>query len=151
MLSSFSRSVRSLDADSPYRSVFALWFAMALLGAWVAWFLLARVAVYEISDRADVEVDRSAHPVEAQFAGRVVSSRLALDREVKLGELLVELDTDAQQLQLKEERLRLAALAPQSIALQSQVHTEQTALQREREAASVASEESRSRAKEADV
>jgi multidrug resistance efflux pump len=151
MLSSFSRSVRSLDADSPYPSVFALSCATALLGAWIAWFLLARVAVYEISDRADVEVDRSAHPVEAQFTGRVVSSGLTLDREVKLGELLVELDTDAQQLQLKEERVRLAALGPQGSALQRQVATEQMALQQEREAAHVASEESRSRAKEADA
>jgi multidrug resistance efflux pump len=151
MFSSFSRSVRSLEADSPNRSVYALLFATSLLGAWVAWFLLARVAVYEISDRADVEVDRSAHPLEAQFTGRVVSSRLALDREVRLGELLVELDSDAQQLQLKKERVRLATLAPRSGALQNQIATEHTASRQEREAARVALEESRSRATEADA
>lgn len=151
MLSSFSRSARSLDADSPHRLSLALLLAAVLLAAWVAWFFLARVAVYEVTDKADLEVDRAAHPIEAQFTGRVVTSHLALDREVKLGEVLVELDADAQQLQLKEEHVRLTALAPQTSALQSQIAAEETALQRERQAVQVALEESNSRAKEADA
>ena len=102
MLSSFSRSMRSLEADSPRRPVLALLFATTLILAWTAWLFLARVAVYEVSDRADLQVDRAAHPIEAQFTGRVVSSYMVLDREVKSREVLVELDADAQQLQLKE-------------------------------------------------
>jgi multidrug resistance efflux pump len=151
MLSSFSRSGRSLEADSPRGLLLVLLLAAVLLAAWVAWFFLARVAVYEVTDRADLEVDRAAHPIEAQFTGRVVSSHLALDREVKLGEVLVELDADVQQLQLKEEHVRLTALAPQTSALESQIAAEETALQQERQAARVALEESGSRATEADA
>jgi membrane fusion protein, adhesin transport system len=121
MLSSFSRSGRSLEADSPRRLLLVLLVAAVLLAAWVAWSLLARVAVYEVTDKADLEVDRAAHPIEAQFTGRVVSSHLALDREVKMGEVLVELDADVQKLQLKEEHVRLTALTPQTSALQSQI------------------------------
>jgi multidrug resistance efflux pump len=151
MLSSFSRSVRSLAADSPRRPVLALLFATALLLAWTAWLFLARVAVYEVSDRADLQVDRAAHPIEAQFTGRVVSSNLMLDREVKSGDVLVELDADAQELQLKEERVRSSTLAPRISALQSQIQTEEAARQLERQATRVAVEEASARAKEADA
>ncbi|PYV73275.1 MAG: HlyD family secretion protein [Acidobacteria bacterium] len=151
MLSSFSRSMRSLEADSPRRPVLALLFATTLILAWTAWLFLARVAVYEVSDRADLQVDRAAHPIEAQFTGRVVSSYMVLDREVKSREVLVELDADAQQLQLKEERVRSTALAPQIGALQSQIQADETAWQRERQAAPVALEESSARVKEADA
>ena len=151
MLSAFTRSERWLAGDSPFRLSFSLLLAAMLAGGWVAWLVLARVAVYAVSEQADLQVDRAAHPVEAQFAGRVVKSYLVLDREVKLGEVLIELDADAQQLQLKEERVGLAAVAPQIRALQSQIAAEETALQREKEAAQVAQEESTSRAKEADT
>jgi membrane fusion protein (multidrug efflux system) len=129
----------------------ALVLATVLLAAWIGWFFLARVAVYEVTDRADLQVDRAAHPIEAQFTGRVVGSYLMLDREVKSGEILVELDADAQQLQLKEERVRSSALAPQVSALQTQIHTELAAWQQERQAAGVAVEEASARAKEADA
>src|SRR5262249_53895563 len=151
MLPSFPRSVRSLDGDSPYRLVLALLLATALLAAWMASFFLARVAVYEVTDRADLQVDRAAHPIEAQFTGSVISSYLALDREVKSGEVLVELDADAQQLQLKEERVRATALAAQISALQRQIQAEESAWQQERQTARVALEEASARAKEADA
>lgn len=150
-MSSFSRSVRSLEADTPRRSILVMVLATALLAAWIGWFFLARVAVYEVTDRADLQVDRAAHPIEAQFTGRVVSSYLMLDREVKSGEVLVELDADAQRLQLKEERVRSSALALQISALQSQIQTEEAVRQQERQAESVAVEEVSARAKEADA
>src|SRR5438094_8352542 len=76
---------------------------------------------------------------------------MALDREVKSREVLVELDDDAQQLQLKEERVRSTALAPQIGAVQSQMQAEETAWQQERQAAPVALAESSARVKEADA
>jgi len=122
-----------------------------LLAAWTAWFFLARVAIYEVSDKADVEVDRAAHPVEAQFTGRVVSSQLALDREVHAGEVLVELDADAQQFQLKEERTRRAALAPQVSALEDEIATEEKAWQQEQQASKVGLDESAARSRESEA
>jgi len=151
MLCPFARSERSLAGDSPRRLLWGLFLAAVLLTGWGSWFLLARVAVYAVSDKADIEVDRAAHPVEAQFSGRVVSSRLGLDQEVRVGEVLVELDSDAQQLQLKEERVHLSTVGPHVTDLERQIASVQAALDRERGSGSVALEESGARVKEADA
>jgi len=147
----FFRSIRALEADNARRPWLALLLAAMLLAAWTAWFCLARVAIYEVSDKADIEVDRAAHPVEAQFTGRVVSSQLALDREVHAGEGLVELDADAQHFQLKEERTRLAALAPQVSALEGEIATEEKAWQQEQQASKVGLDESLARSRESEA
>jgi membrane fusion protein (multidrug efflux system) len=91
--------------------------AAVLLGLWMAWLFRARVAVYAVSETADLEVDRAAHPVDSQSSGRVVTSALALDREVAAGEVLIELDADMQKLQLTEERTKLGAQEQQTAAV----------------------------------
>lgn len=50
----FSRSMRSLNTDSFRPSLVGLFFAIVLLTAWAAWFFLARVTLYEISQTARV-------------------------------------------------------------------------------------------------
>jgi multidrug resistance efflux pump len=79
-------------------------------GAWIAWFFLARVTVYESSVQSQLEVSSAAHPVETAVEGQVVSVSLALGRPVHAGEVLVELDSTALRLQLQEEQARLDAL-----------------------------------------
>jgi hypothetical protein len=61
--------------------------AVLLLAGWVAWFLLARVARYEVTDSARLEVDRAVHRVDAPVAGRVVATRLVLSRELEAGDI----------------------------------------------------------------
>lgn len=121
--SPFSRSLRSLEADSFRNAGAALLLAGLLLGACLAWFVLAQVARYEVTDEARLEVDQAIYPVQAHVSGRVVASRLALGREVQSGEVLVELETDPQQLQLKEEQARRSALPPQIAALRQEMAT----------------------------
>jgi membrane fusion protein (multidrug efflux system) len=111
MPSPFFRSERFLESETFKRGAWGLLIAAVLLGLWVTWFFRARVTVYAVSETADLEVDRAAHPVESQYSGRVVTSTLALDRGVKTGEVLIELDADMQKLQLAEERTKLGALA----------------------------------------
>jgi len=79
----------------------------------MTWFFLARVSVYGVTNKADLEVDRAAHPVESAVSGRVVATHLALDQEVKAGDVLVELDSGAQPFQLSEEKTQLAGANPQ--------------------------------------
>jgi WD40 repeat protein len=57
MSTAFHRSMRSLDTDRFHGSLLGLLSAAALLVAWLAWFLLARVALCEISDTARLELD----------------------------------------------------------------------------------------------
>ena len=56
-MSTVFRALRSLEADRFHGSLLGLLLAAALLVAWMAWFLLARVALYETSDTARLELD----------------------------------------------------------------------------------------------
>jgi len=141
MPSAFSRSVRSLEADGFRRSIAGLMLVILLLGAWTAWFFLARVARYEVTDQARLEVDQAAHPMQATVSGRVLSSHLALGAEVHAGDILVELDSTPQRLQLMEQRAHLAVLPPQIQALRAEVAAEQQARTVEQHASVTAHEQ----------
>lgn len=151
MSSGFSRSMRSLDADGFRRPTLGLLLVAALLGAWGAWFFLARVALYEVTDTARLEVARAVHPVEAPVAGRVVATRLALGLEVQPGEVLVELDAAGQRHQHEEEKTRLTALAPELHALRDEIAAERRALAETTQAARAALDEARAKLREAEV
>ena len=147
----FFRSERFLESETFKRGAWGLLIAAVLLGLWVGWFFRARVAVYAVSETADLEVDRAAHPVESQYSGRVVTSTLALDREVAAGEVLIELDADMQKLQLTEEHTKLGALGPQIRSLEDQIAAEERAAAQEQQTAAVALEEARAHFREADA
>jgi multidrug resistance efflux pump len=140
MSNPFSRSLRSLHSDSFRLSILFLVLAAMLLAAWTAWFFFAKVSIYAISDRADLEVDRAAHPVASQFTGRVVATHLVLGREVA-----------AQALRLREERIQLLAYRPQLAALQNEMSAEEKAVRAEQQAAVVALDEARARHREAET
>jgi multidrug resistance efflux pump len=147
----FSRSMRALAADAGRRSLVGLLLAAGLLGAWGAWFFLARVATYEVSETARLEADRAVHPVEAPVAGRIVATRLVLSQEVQAGDVLVELDTKAQRLQLEEERTRLAASASQLAVLRKEISAEEQARGQERQEMGAALQEARARHRETEA
>ena len=62
MSATFSRTLRSLEADRS-RRLFIEALLFILFGGWTAWMLLGQVAVYEVSERARLEVKSAAHPV----------------------------------------------------------------------------------------
>jgi len=146
----FSQSLRALSLDRPRRTLATLGLAVALLGAWAAWFFGAEVTVYETTDTARIEVDRAAHTVDAPVAGRMEKTTLALGREVAAGEVLVELDAELPRRRLAEERARLSTLGPQVEALRRQLAAEEQVLRDARRAGDAAVEEGRSRQVEAD-
>ncbi|HEX8772653.1 MAG TPA: HlyD family efflux transporter periplasmic adaptor subunit [Pyrinomonadaceae bacterium] len=146
----FAHFLRSLEADNFSRSAATLLFAFFLLGAWTAWLILARVTLYEVSDAARLEADQAGYTLEASVPGRVVSANLTVGKEVKAGDVLAQLDTSEQRLQLDEERTRLASITPQIQALASQIAAEERAITEAREAGGVALEEARARVEEAE-
>jgi membrane fusion protein (multidrug efflux system) len=143
--------MRSLAGDGFNRSLGGLLLVTALLGCWMAWVLLSRVAVYEVTQTARLEVDRAAHPIESPVAGHVIAMHLVVGQEVQAGDVLVELDAEAQRLQREEEHVRLAALTAQLAARRQEVMAEEAARQGERQAAQVALDEARARQREAEV
>lgn len=151
MATPFSRTVRSLNADGLQRSAWILFLALAMLGAWLAWFFLAEVTVCEVSEEARTEVDRAVYPLEALIAGRVVATRLTIGREVQAGEALVELETQSQKLGLNEERSRLESMKLQLAALHNQIASENRVREEMRQGAEAGINEARARYAEAEA
>lgn len=121
MASSFSRTLRSIRTDRPTRHVATIGVAVLLLAAWTAWMLRARVAVYEATSAARLEVEQASHPVQAPVGGRIVSITMPLGREVRAGDVLCELDVDAQRLELGQAKARLTALEPEVAAARKEL------------------------------
>ncbi len=151
MASTFFRSVRSLEGDNSQRSYLGLALAASLLTAWILWFFLAHVSVYAVTNKAGLEVDRAAHPVESIVVGRVVATHMVLDQEVKAGDVLVELDSGTQQFQLTEEKTQLAGANPQIRSREEQIASEERALVQDQQAAKDALEEARAHYNEAEA
>jgi multidrug resistance efflux pump len=152
MAIAFSRSMRSLDADS--RSRRALWILLCaglLLAAWIAWFVYSRVSRYEVTDRARLEVDGAVSVLQAPIAGRIVSSALVLDRHVAAGETLLEIEAGPQRLELREAQARLASILPQIRSLDDEIAAHRKAQAAEREAGRAALEQARAQLREAEA
>jgi membrane fusion protein (multidrug efflux system) len=151
MSTAFSRTVRTLHADGFRPSLVGVGAVLLLLGSWAAWSLLARVTLYEVSANARLEIDRAAYAIQAPLSGHVSSVQLAIGRQVKAGDILLELDSAPQQFYLGEERARLAAMEAESAALQRQMAAEEQAQTDEQQTARVATDVARADAREAGV
>ena len=123
---SFSRSMRSLAADSFRLSVLGFIFSAILVVAWFAWFFLARISVYELSETARLEVGAAVHPVVSPVGGRVAAVHMTVGREVRAGDLLVEIESQGERLQLGEARALLSGISPQLAALRQEIGAEQS-------------------------
>lgn len=134
----FARSMRALSVDRARFPHFATASAIVLLGAWVAWLFGAKVSVYEVSDASRLETERAAHSIDALAAGRIKVFDLTLNQEVEKGDVLVVLDSEAEERRLYEERTRLATLSPQIDALERVLSAYERSLADDRAATAVA-------------
>jgi len=125
--------------------------AAALLSLWVGWFLFARVTLYEVTEKARLEVSRESHPVQVSVAGRVVATHLILGGEVQARDVLVELDSEAERHRLEEERASLTTVANQLGVLRKEVATEEQARHEDQQTARTALSEARVQAKGAEA
>src|SRR5262245_50635942 len=150
MSSPFSRSLRALESERS-RGGLLVAAAAVLLLAWTGWFLFARVPLYETSATASVEAAAAAHPVDARTSGRAVLIRLSIGRQVAEGDILVELESDAERLALGEARARLEALKPEITAIADEIAAEERAIADDQRAAGVARDEQRAIVREADA
>ena len=138
MSTAFSRAMRTLESDGFGRSLTGLLLTILLLGLWAAWFFLGRVDRYEVTDVARLEVERASTALQAPADGRVAASHLTLGKEVKSGEILLELDANAERLQLQEEQARLSAIPRQIDGLHAEMQAAEQARRDEQQASSAA-------------
>ena len=151
MPATFSETIRSLALDRFRPSMVALSFVAVILIPWLVWFGTARISVYEISTKARLEAIASVHPVTSSYDGRVILSTLVVGREVNIGDVLVEIESEGERLRLSEAKTRLAMLSPQRAALGEQLKSEEDSLVQQLEAARIAVAEARKRSEEADA
>jgi multidrug resistance efflux pump len=136
-LSSFSRTLRTLDADGMRPALIAAGLVAILLLVWGGWLVMARVPVYEVSQVARLEVER-VHPVAATAGGRVVSSALTLGRDVQAGDVLLEVEGDASA--GRDRQTRLTTVTGETAALRRQIADETDALRETRRGSQAAQE-----------
>ena len=146
---SFSSSMRSLANDKFSPSFLMVIIAITILGGWTAWLVMARVSVYEISDSGRIEVDTSLYPISVPITGKVMTTYLAVGREVKAGDLLIEFEATDERLRLDEARTQVATLAPQLGALRDEVAAEEAARKEQLKAGQIAIDQARSQFEEA--
>ncbi len=150
MPAAFSRTLRSLAAESPRRALFGVLALAASLSVWVAWFLLARVRVYTTSEVGRVEVEREVHVLQPAVDGRVVAAPPGIGEEVVAGAPVVVLDAEAQRLALDGRRREALATAAQRDELRREMAHREGALRREIDGWRASVAEARARAQEAE-
>src|SRR5688572_1857296 len=131
MSSPFGRSVRAIESERS-RGWIPVMVAASLLAMWAAWFLFSRIPLYETSSAARIEATAAMHPVDARMAGRAVRVNLGIGAPVRVGDVLVELEADAERLALEQSRARVDALAPELASVRSEIAAEERGIEDER-------------------
>src|SRR5579863_3197302 len=101
-MADFAHSFQRLRADHGKSTLWISAASGAALAAWIFWALFAQVSLYEVSADARVELDGATYPIDSPFAGRIVAASLHTGQHVRRGDVLVEIDAMAEQLQLHE-------------------------------------------------
>ncbi len=127
--------MRSLEQDRFLGARWVLAVGVLLLSAWLLWFFFSEIRLYEVANRARIEVADSSHAVGAEVSGRVLAIHMTLGAVVRQNDVLVELDAGSEELQLEEERSRVSAFSGEAAELSEQIAAERVALERQDDAA----------------
>jgi hemolysin D len=91
------------------------------LGGLTVWAFGARIPVMKVSSQGRIEPHNAVYRLEPPAAGRVVRSLLNLDEVVKQGDLLIEFDTRAEQLELEQSKATAAAAEQELTVIRAQI------------------------------
>ena len=141
----FSRTLRSLRAETARGAGLAGLAGALLIGGWLAWSLSSSVAVYEVTEKARVEARERVHPLSVLVTGRVVAVDTEVGAHVTAEQVLIELDCESERLDLKEGKARLAALSEQVDALEEQIDAERRVREAEQAATRSTAREAQAR------
>ncbi len=151
MAAQFSQTTRSLAGDTSRYANIAWLLSGVLLAGWMLWFFFGTVTVYEISKRARLEVRQASHHVAHSGSEQVVSTSLAIGKDVQAGDILVELDASSEKLRLREEEARLEAIPRRIASLQREIEAHQRVRADDLQSASAAADVAKFRNQEADA
>lgn len=148
MPSQFSRTTRSLSLDTSRYALIAWGIAGVCLLFWLLWFVFGGVTVYETSRKARLEVRQAPHPVASLVSGKLAQSYMVIGAEVHAGDLLLELDSEAIALRLKEEESRRDSFAPKIALLRQEIAAQEEAVADGRRSAMAAGRAAEARTRE---
>ena len=118
---------------------------LLVLAGLSAWGVLARLPVYVVALHTPLVLDPALQVVMTPVAGQVRVTHLQVGREVQAGDVLVELDSTAQRLQLEEAQQQLGALEAHRTARRQEGAALEAAWQATTQAAQAAQAEAQSR------
>ena len=124
----FSRSMRSLEQDRFVGAGWILVVGLVILAAWLVWFFTAEIRLYEVTEEARVEVAAASHPLAVQVSGRVIANHMSLDQAVEEGDLLLELEAAAEELQVVEQESKIDTKRGEMKRLLESIQSQKTAL-----------------------
>lgn len=124
MTHTFHQVSLTLRSDHWVKSGAVLLSGFILLGAWTSWAYFGRLSQVELSDSARLEVRSVPASVQANFDARISAVHMSLGQVVHTGDILLEGDTQAEQLAVQEQIARQTALLPRIAALRSQIAAE---------------------------
>jgi membrane fusion protein (multidrug efflux system) len=151
MATSFHRVTQTLRQDNGRLSGLGLVVGSALVCAWIFWAFHATVTRYESTDTARLEVSGAAYPVQAGISGQVVATNLVLGKTVHTGEVLAELDSESQHLDLREAQTKLTTIEPQLAVLRAQMIDQRRGGAGERHVLAFSTEEAQAKYREAEA
>ena len=97
------------------------------IAAWFTWAFWGRVAVFRQTHEARLSIEQEPYLLESRYAGEVVRSFLAEGKEVKKGELLVELEVEGFKLEIKAQDQAIEGLEQELATLKNrQSHERQS-------------------------
>lgn len=150
MSTAFSRTTRAVYTEPSRRSLIVIVLALGVTVAWAVWFFRSEVTLHE-SSVARVEALRVPHRVDAPVAGLLAAVRVNLGQTVHRGELVFELDAEADRRRLAEDQALLDALGPQIEASKSTIAAFEQALVDDKSVTTVAVDEEAARHREAEI
>jgi len=125
--------------------------SVLLFGAWLTWFTCAPITLHAVSSQARIELASASRPIAAATGGRVVSVRCRLGHWVRQGEVLVELDSTAEQLELREARVRAQGLTARLERLGAELDAERDLVAHQRAEAHLGARQATDLAREAKI
>lgn len=135
----FFRTLRALERGKTHSFPLSAILALGLIGAWLTWFTLSRVAVLEVSERSRVEVQSPPLRLTAPVAGRLTLFLLSLNRRVERGEVVAEIDCTVERQRLREEQARRTGLDAELLTLQREIDALKQAQDAEQQVARMSS------------
>jgi multidrug resistance efflux pump len=143
--------LRALEADRLHGSAGVVAVLFCIVGLAVWWAFAARITLYEVSRQARIEAGQASYSIQSPASAQVVRNHLVVGRFVEQGEVLLELESHPDRLELEVHRTELAVIEPRIAVLRRQIDAEKRALSEEHASTQAAIEENRRRIRESEL